>query len=126
MRRSKLAATSSATPGARPQGSRRQAQLWDPTAFALFDRIKVRRGWRVLEVGPGKGSLHMELRRRVKGPIDAVERSQVFADLLRTRCRRDGFGQGAIWETDLIAARLPARDMRPHLRAMGVSVPAGS
>ena len=24
--------------------------------------------------------------------------------LLRTRCRRDGFGQGTIWETDLIAA----------------------
>jgi len=87
---------------------RRQAQLWDPTAFALFDRIKVRRGWRVLEVGPGKGSLHMELRRRVKGPIDAVERSHVFADLLRSRCRRDGFGQGTIWETDLIAAGLPA------------------
>lgn len=87
---------------------RRQAQLWDPTAFALFDRINIKRGWRVLEVGPGKGSLHMELRRRVKGPIDAVERSHIFADLLRSRCRRDGFGQGTIWETDLIAATLPA------------------
>jgi len=86
---------------------RRQAQLWDPTAFALFDRLKIRRGWRVLEIGPGKGSLHMELRRRVRGPIDAVERSPVFADLLRTRCRTDGFGQGSLWETDLIAARLP-------------------
>jgi hypothetical protein len=29
---------------------RRQAQLWDPTAFALFDRINIKRGWRVLEV----------------------------------------------------------------------------
>jgi len=86
---------------------RRQARLWDPTAFALFDRIKVGRGWKVLEVGPGKGSLHMELRRRVKGPIDAVERSRVFADLLRARCRRDGFGPGTIWETDLIDAPLP-------------------
>ena len=86
---------------------RRQARLWDPTAFALFDRIRVGRGWKVLEVGPGKGSLHMELRRRVKGPIDAVERSQVFANLLRTRCRRDGFGPGTIWEADLIDAPLP-------------------
>jgi SAM-dependent methyltransferase len=81
--------------------------LWDPTAFDLFDRIKVGRGWRVLEVGPGKGSLHMELRRRVRGPIDAVERSHVFANQLRTRCRRDGFGPGTIWETDLIDAPLP-------------------
>src|SRR3954468_9430761 len=88
-------------------GLRRQARLWDPTACALFDRVKVGPGWRVLEIGPGKGSLHMELRRRVKGPVDAVERSHVFADLLRSRCRRDGFGQGTIWETDLIAARLP-------------------
>jgi SAM-dependent methyltransferase len=86
---------------------RRQARLWDPTAFALFDRIRVGRGWKVLEVGPGKGSLHLELRRRVQAPIDAVERSQVFANLLRTRCRRDGFGPGTIWEADLIDAPLP-------------------
>jgi len=86
---------------------RRQARLWDPTAHALFDKVKVGPGWRVLEVGPGKGSLHMELRRRVKGPIDAVERSRPFAAALRTRCSRDGLGQGTIWETDLIEAPLP-------------------
>ena len=86
---------------------RRQARLWDPTAHAVFDKVKVGPGWRVLEVGPGKGSLHMELRRRVKGPIDAVERSRPFAAALRTRCSRDGYGQGTIWETDLIDAPLP-------------------
>jgi SAM-dependent methyltransferase len=86
---------------------RRQARLWDPVAAALFDRINVRPGWRVLEIGPGKGSLHAELRRRVKGPIDAVERSQTFAAALRNRCSRDGFGQGTIWESDMIAAPLP-------------------
>jgi SAM-dependent methyltransferase len=85
----------------------RQARLWDPTAHALFDRLDITRGWRVLEVGPGQGSLHMELRRRVNGPIDAVERSKSFAARLRTRCRRDGYGQGTIWQTDLIAAPLP-------------------
>jgi SAM-dependent methyltransferase len=88
---------------------RRQARLWDPVAHALFDRIGVRRGWRVLEIGPGKGSLHLELRRRVRGPIDAVERSHAFAAALRNRCRRDGLGDGTIWETDLIAAPLPRR-----------------
>jgi len=85
----------------------RQARLWDPTAFALFDRLNIVRGWKVLEVGPGRGSLHMELRRRIRGPVDIVERSGPFADALRRRCRRDGFGDGTIWECDLIDAPLP-------------------
>ena len=33
---------------------RAQARLWDPVAVALFDRLGVRRGSRVLEVGPGQ------------------------------------------------------------------------
>src|SRR3954469_23243876 len=59
---------------------RHQARIWDPTALALFDRLKVKRRWRVLEIGPGQGSLHMELRRRIRGPVDAVEPSSAFAD----------------------------------------------
>jgi SAM-dependent methyltransferase len=86
---------------------RAQARLWDPTASALFDRLGVRRGWRVLEVGPGQGSLHLALRRRVGGPIDAVERSLPFAKRLARLCARDRFGEGRIWNTDLRAAPLP-------------------
>jgi len=69
-------------------------------AHSLFDRIGVRRGWKVLEIGPGMGSLHRDLRRRVGGPVDAVERSPVFAAPLR----RHG---GRVWECDLIDADLP-------------------
>lgn len=86
----------------------RQAALWDPVAGQLFDRIGVRPGWRVLEIGPGRGSVHAELRRRVQGPIDAVERSAAFADAVRARATADGFGEGQIWETDLLAAALPS------------------
>ncbi|HET6372439.1 MAG TPA: class I SAM-dependent methyltransferase [Candidatus Polarisedimenticolia bacterium] len=86
---------------------RAQARLWDPVAHALFDRLGVRRGWKVLEIGPGQGSLHLELRRRVGGPVDAVERSKPFAARLRRLCARDGFGPGTIWETDLMDAPLP-------------------
>jgi SAM-dependent methyltransferase len=88
---------------------RAQARLWDPVSLALFDRLRVGRGWRVLEIGPGQGSLHMELRRRVRGPVDAVERSAVFADALRRRTARDRFGPGQIWQSDLIDAALPPR-----------------
>ena len=35
----------------------RQAQLWDPYAHRLFERIGVSPGWSVLEVGPGRGSV---------------------------------------------------------------------
>lgn len=86
---------------------RAQARLWDPVSLALFDRLGIRRGWRVLEIGPGQGSLHTVLRRRVGGPIDAVEQSPAFASRLMTLTRRDGFGPGRIWQTNLLEAPLP-------------------
>src|SRR5688500_9393626 len=86
---------------------RAQARLWDPTAHALFDRLKMRRGMRVLETGPGAGSLHRELRRRVRGPVDAVEPSDTFASGLERLAARDGFGRGQIWRANLADARLP-------------------
>lgn len=87
---------------------RAQARLWDPTACALFDRLGVRRGWKILEVGPGAGSLHMELRRRARAPVDAVELSSVFAERLRRLAARDGLGRGRVWNCALLDADLPA------------------
>lgn len=84
-----------------------QARLWDPVSRALFDRLGVRPGMKVLEVGPGQGSLHMELRRRVKGPVDAVERSAPFAQRLRGLTKKDRRGAGTIHVCDLIDAPLP-------------------
>jgi SAM-dependent methyltransferase len=87
---------------------RAQARLWDPVSHALFDRLGVARRWRVLEIGPGQGSLHMELRRRVGGPVDAVERSEAFASQLEKLTRKDGLGPTRIYFSDLIDADLPA------------------
>jgi SAM-dependent methyltransferase len=64
-------------------------------------------GWRILEVGPGAGSLHFELRRRIAGPVDAVEQSASFSSRLIENARRDGFGEGRIWNEKLIDAALP-------------------
>jgi SAM-dependent methyltransferase len=86
---------------------RHQARIWDPTAIALFDRLKIRRGWRVLEIGPGQGSLHKELRRRVRGPVDAVEPSATFADGVRRLWRQDRLGDAQLWQCNLIDAPLP-------------------
>jgi len=87
---------------------RAQARLWDPVSCALFDRLGVSHGWKVLEVGPGQGSLHMDLRRRVGGTVDAVERSASFAGRLESLTRRDGLGPSRIFFSDLIDANLPA------------------
>jgi SAM-dependent methyltransferase len=86
---------------------RAQARLWDPVSRALFDRLKIKRGWKVLELGPGQGSLHLELRRRVRGPIDAVEQSAAFASRLGELCAGDGYGPGRIWAKPLREAPLP-------------------
>ena len=86
---------------------RAQARLWDPTAFALFDRLGIRTGWRVLEIGPGNGSLHRELRRRVGGPVDIVEPSPVFGDRIAALARRDRLGAGRAWRSTLADAALP-------------------
>jgi SAM-dependent methyltransferase len=85
----------------------RQAALWDRTAEALFDRLGVGKGWSVLEVGPGQGSLHRKLRARVNGPIDAVEPSAAFVRRVRKRSKDDGLGAGRIWQTTLGDAPLP-------------------
>lgn len=86
---------------------RQQAALWDPVSCALFDRIGVGPGWRVLEIGPGAGSLHLELRQRVQGAVDAVEQSDVFASALAERCRNDGWPARTIWRCPLLQAPLP-------------------
>ena len=84
-----------------------QAKLWDPVSHALFDRLHIKHGWKVLEIGPGAGSLNMELRRRTKAPVDAVERSPAFATHLSNISKRDKFGAGQIWQCDLTDANLP-------------------
>jgi SAM-dependent methyltransferase len=88
---------------------RAQARLWDPTAIALFDRLRIRPGWKVLEIGPGEGSLHLALRQRVRTPVDAVEPSAAFRAHLRALCDRDGYGAGTVWDCLLSEASLPRR-----------------
>jgi SAM-dependent methyltransferase len=97
-----------------------QAALWDPVSHALFDRLGVGRTLpapklaegsgpplRVLELGPGAGSLNLELRRRVHGPVDIVEQSPLFVEQLKEQWRQDGLGEGRAWNTRILDADLP-------------------
>lgn len=58
-------------------------------------------------MGPGPGTLHRELRRRVRGPVDFVEPSRAFARALERRGARDGLGRGLAWPCPLSGADLP-------------------
>jgi SAM-dependent methyltransferase len=50
----------------------------------------------------------MELRRRVRGPVDAIEPSAAFRQRLARLVRRDGYGAGRVWPQTLADAQLPA------------------
>jgi SAM-dependent methyltransferase len=96
----------------RPEAVRleRQAALWDPVTLRLLDHINIQRGWSVLEIGPGHGSIHLELRRRAAGSVDAVEPSAQFCSHLRNLCMHDGFGEGRLWQAPLLDASFPANN----------------
>lgn len=77
---------------------RAQAALWDPVSHALFDRLHIQQHSKVLEIGPGAGSLHRELCARA-AIVDAVERSPTFAAQLQST--------GHVWQMNLIDVPLP-------------------
>ena len=85
-----------------------QAALWDPVTHAFFARIGITQGWRALEIGPGAGSINLELRRRTQRPVDVVEQSPAFVTSLRERWQADGLGDGTVWNAPLIEVPLPA------------------
>ena len=84
----------------------RQAKLWDPITAECLERAGLRPGQKVLELGPGRGSIHLELRKRVQGPVDAIERSPEFATGLRALCQSDGLGAGNIWNAEILETHL--------------------
>ena len=83
-----------------------QAGRWAPVSHELFDRLGVAPGHRVLELGPGAGSLNFELRRRVHGPVDVVEQSPLFCEQLAARWHEDGLGMGRVWNSTILDADL--------------------
>jgi len=86
-----------------------QAELWGPMTEALFDRLGVRPGWKVLDVGAGTGTVLMPLVHRVtprNGRVDAIERSPAYASYLRRMLRGTGHSNVRIFESDILQAPL--------------------
>ena len=82
-----------------------QAKVWRDMTEGLFDRRRVGRGWRCLEVGPGTGTVLFPLADRVRGKggkVDAVERSPRYAAYLRRKARRPAYSHVRVLEGDLL------------------------
>lgn len=67
-----------------------QHHVWGPVTQALFDRLKVARGWKCLDVGAGPGFVSMDLRQRVgeSGEVTALEPSPFYLEWLRSEAQR--------------------------------------
>lgn len=86
-----------------------QAEVWRDVTEALFDRLGVGPGWKVLEAGAGTGTVLFPLARRVAGKggeAHAVERSPKYAAYLRAKARRLEASNITVFEADLLDAPL--------------------
>jgi SAM-dependent methyltransferase len=69
-----------------------QHSVWGHIIRKFFDRLKMQKGWRCLNVGAGPGLVSFDLRELVgeKGAITALEPSQFYLDCLK----HDAEGRG--------------------------------
>lgn len=89
------------------QRLKRQAALWDPESHKLFDQLKIRKKTKILEIGPGAGSLYFNLQYRTGVGVDFVERSQTFYLKLHQKLKRKKVTNFQSWNCNLIDADLP-------------------
>ncbi len=85
-----------------------QHNVWAPVTQKFFDRMKVHRGWKCLDVGAGPGFVSMDLRERVgeQGEITALEPSRFYLDWFKEEAAKKSwtnikFIEGTAEETGL-------------------------
>ncbi len=67
-----------------------QHGVWKQNTDSFLDRIKVKRGWKCLDVGAGPGFLTMDLRERVgpSGEVTSLEPSEWYLGWLTDQAKR--------------------------------------
>ena len=71
---------------------RYQHSVWGGITNQFFDRLKVGKGWKCLDVGAGPGFVSANLSERVgaSGEVTALEPSKMFLEWFREEARRGG------------------------------------
>jgi SAM-dependent methyltransferase len=69
---------------------REQHKVWQGVTENLFDRIKVQKGWKCLDVGAGPGFVAIDILKRIgdKGEITALEPSEYFLNHFKNETAR--------------------------------------
>ena len=87
-----------------------QQEVWGHVTEAFFDRLRIARGWRCLDIGCGPGLLVESLRSRVgpEGHVDALDESPVWQEHLARLSRERGWKNVRLVESRLEDANLEA------------------
>jgi SAM-dependent methyltransferase len=86
-----------------------QHTVWQKNTDSFFDRLKIKKGWKCLDVGAGPGFVSLDLRKRVgpKGEITALEPSDLYRARLSKECRKRGWTNVETMEGTAETAILP-------------------
>ena len=70
-----------------------QHDVWKEITDGFFDRIGIKKGWKVLDVGSGPGFAAFDLRKRVGdfGAVTALEQSEMFLDYFKSGCAKNNW-----------------------------------
>jgi len=105
---------------------KRQIANLAPDSDAQFDRIGIRPGERVLDIGCGPGGVLHLLAKRVgsKGSVVGIDRSPRFVELAKRFVSEHGLPQVEVREGDAYATGLPRESFDgAHMRLVLVNVP---
>lgn len=66
-----------------------QHSVWKKVTDSFFDRIKIQKGWKCLDVGAGPGLVTADLRERVgdTGEVTALEPSELYLSHFQEKCK---------------------------------------
>jgi SAM-dependent methyltransferase len=70
-----------------------QHGVWKEITDGFFDKLGIKEGWKILDVGAGPGFAAFDLRQRIgtTGAITALEPSEMYLDHFRTECSKNNW-----------------------------------
>src|SRR4030095_1156485 len=70
-----------------------QHGVWKVTTDGFFDKIGVKKGWKVLDAGAGPGFVSFDLLERVgtTGEVTALEPSEMYLQYFKKECEKNDF-----------------------------------
>jgi len=86
-----------------------QHGVWKEVTNTFFDKIGVKKGWKVLDVGAGPGFVSFDLMGKIgsDGEITALEPSEMYLNYFKDECRKRGWENTKAILSSVEEAKLP-------------------